>query len=57
VAAPDALSVPASARIEALVSGEGKSRIWHLSAEVYRALDAPSGYQDAAAVLITRRDT
>jgi ATP-dependent DNA helicase RecG len=24
--------------------GEGKSRNWHLSAAVYRALDAPSGY-------------
>ena len=27
--------------------GEGKSRHWHLSAAVYRALDAPSGYQEA----------
>jgi hypothetical protein len=27
--------------------GEGKSRNWHLSAAVYRALDAPSGYQEA----------
>jgi ATP-dependent DNA helicase RecG len=24
--------------------GEGKARSWHLSASVYRVLDAPSGY-------------
>jgi hypothetical protein len=27
--------------------GEGKSRNWHLSAAVYRALDAPWSYQEA----------